>query len=177
MSLIPVDENGHHRGRMSKASCRTVYESLGGVHPRVREGGITSGRRRDGEFVGGEVVKHALKGSVRLPIHQIKNILKGEQGCVDVEGANVDAAARMRQCIDDLQAHELLGREIAFRLALATAQGRAIEPEQAAQELAAAERDLAAGQVIASTAYDSFDGLRRQKCECGPFPPKGLICS
>ena len=89
----------------------------------------------------------------------------------------MDAAARMRNCIDDLQAHDLLGQEIAFRLALATAQGRAIDAEQAAQELAAAERDLAASQVIARAARDGFAGLSLQKCECAtlPNPTKGTV--
>lgn len=85
--------------------------------------------------------------------------------------------AQAAMIIEDLQAGELLGREVAFRLALAAALGQVVDPAQAAQELGATAGDPAAAHVIASAARDGFAGLSLQKCECAtlPNPTKGTV--
>ncbi|MFV8176959.1 hypothetical protein [Mycolicibacterium peregrinum] len=87
------------------------------------------------------------------------------------------SSAHTATIIEELQAGELLGREVAFRLALAAARGHIADPAQVVQELGATARDPAARQIIARAARAGFDALHHQKCECTALanPTKGTI--
>lgn len=70
----------------------------------------------------------------------------------------MDAAAIIH-CVDDLQARELLGQAVAFKLALAAAEGNALTPTQAARQLVATESSPATADALADVALDAYRDL------------------
>lgn len=68
-------------------------------------------------------------------------------------------AASIVHCVDHLQARELLGRAVAFKLALAAAEGDALTPLQAARQLVATESNPATADALAEVALDAYVDL------------------
>lgn len=75
---------------------------------------------------------------------------------------SMDAAAIIH-CVDDLQARELLGQAVAFKLALAAAEGNALTPLQAARQLVATESNPATADALAQVALDAYVDLDPRK--------------
>ena len=102
-----------------------------------------------------------------MPILVIKVILKTDQYCLYVDVVlevmrvawPTDAAAIVHRVVDDLQARELLGQAVAFKLVIAAVEGDPMTPAQAARQLVAAESDPATAEVLAEVALAAYTDL------------------